>query len=129
MKYGYAQSEIPTVDSPNETAAALAGPIKTEVVFFPESLEAYLEKLEDFLNAEEVRAPDVHRLNARRFLYFQLYRTSLPFDRFLEPDGIWPGFVRLKAFIWQDLLPENSSTLKTISEGILNGNGFLLPED
>ena len=100
-----------------------------ETVFFPESQEAYLEKLEEFLDSAEVRAPETHRLNARRFLYFQLYRTSLPFDRFLEPDGIWPGFVRLKAFSWQDLLPKNSPTLKTISEGILEGKGFLLPED
>ncbi len=99
-----------------------------ETVFLPEDQAAYVQKLEDFLDAGEVKAPQAHRLNARRFLYFQLYRTSLPFDRFLEPDGIWPGFVRLKKFPWQDLLPENSLTLKTISEGILEGKGFLLPE-
>lgn len=100
-----------------------------EAVFFPENQDAYLQTLEDFLNAGEVKAPEEHRMNARRFLYFQLYRTSLPFDRFIEPDGIWPGFVRLKAFNWQDLLPENSVTFNTISQGILSGEGFLLPED
>ncbi|MFW5713893.1 MAG: hypothetical protein ACOCYU_04405 [Brevefilum sp.] len=100
-----------------------------ETVFFPGTSEEYLRVLEEFLVSDEVAAPDVHQRNARRFLYYQLYRTSLPFDRFLEPDGIWPGFVQLKEFGWQDLLPENSATLKTISEGILQGEAFLLPED
>jgi len=100
-----------------------------ETVFFPEDQGSYVKMLEEFLEAEEVQAFEKHRINARRFLYFQLYRTSLPFDQFLEPDGIWPGFVRLKKFSWQDLLPENSLTLKTISDGILEEKGFLLPED
>ncbi len=100
-----------------------------KTVFFPDNREAYLRKFESFLSAEKIQVPEKHRVNARRFLYFQLYRTSLPFDRFLEPDGIWPGFVKLKEFDWQDLLPENSLTLKTISEGILEGDRFLLPEE
>lgn len=100
-----------------------------ETVFFQKSQEEYLTTLQDFLAAEEVQAPEVHRINARRFLYYQLYRTSLPFDRFLEPDGIWPGFVRLKEFSWQDLLPENSTTLKVLSDGLLIGKDFLLPEE
>jgi hypothetical protein len=99
-----------------------------DTVFFPRSQGAYLDTLEKFLGAEEVFAPDVHRINARRFLYFQLYRTSLPFDTFLEPDGIWPGFVRLKDFSWQELLPEQSTTLRVISDGLLQGEAFLLPE-
>jgi hypothetical protein len=98
-------------------------------VFFPKSQEVYLKLLEDFLAAEKVEAPDAHRINARRFLYYQLYRTSLPLDRFLEPDGIWPGFVRLKDFNWQDLLPKNSPTMKVISDGLLDGIPFLMPED
>jgi hypothetical protein len=80
------------------------------------------------LNADEVPVLPEHQQNARRFLYFQLFYTSLPFDRYLKPDEIWPGFVRLKAFDWQDLLPENSQTLKVISEGLLEGRDFLIPE-
>jgi hypothetical protein len=99
-----------------------------DTVYFPKSSKAYLRLLEEFLAADKVEAPDNHRVNARRFLYYQLYRTSLPFDRFLEPDGIWPGFVRLKDFDWQDLLPENSTTMKVISEGLLKGKPFLMPE-
>jgi len=99
-----------------------------DTVFFPESREAYLAQLQSFLAADEVQAPDAYRLNARRFLYYQLYRTSLPFDQFLKPDGIWPGFVRLKDFGPQELLPENSPTLKVISQGLLEGKDFLHPE-
>jgi hypothetical protein len=97
-------------------------------VFFPPTKEAYLSRLEAFLDADAVQAPEEHRMNARRFLYYQLYRTSLPFDRFIKPDEIWPGFVRLKDFSWQDLLPENSTTLQVISDGLLKGRPFLMPE-
>ena len=99
-----------------------------ETVFFPTSREAYLKQLETFLNAETVKAPEIHKLNARRFLYYQLYRTSLSFEPFIELDGIWPGYVRLKDFSWDALLPENSPTMQVISKGILDGQLFILPE-
>jgi len=100
-----------------------------DTVYFPKSRRDYLAKLEEFLNNDEVPVLPEHQRNARRFLYFQLYYTSLPFDRFLEPDDIWPGFVRLKDFDWQDLLPENSPTLRVISKGLLSGDEFLMPDD
>jgi hypothetical protein len=98
-----------------------------DTVYFPQSRPEYLAQLEEFLAADEVPVLTKHQENARRFLYFQLYHTSLPFDHFIEPDEIWPGFVRLKAFNLQELLPENSETLKAISEGLLEGKEFLLP--
>ncbi len=98
-----------------------------DTVYLPQSRPEYLAQLEEFLAADEVPVLTKHQENARRFLYFQLYHTSLPFDRFIEPDKIWPGFVRLKAFNLQELLPENSETLKVISEGLLEGKEFLLP--
>ncbi|MDY6866802.1 MAG: hypothetical protein SVT56_02690 [Chloroflexota bacterium] len=100
-----------------------------DTVFFPKSKEDYLAKLEEFLSAEEVVAPEHHQTNARRFLYYQLYCTSLPFDRFIKPDGIKPGFVRLREFSWQDLLPEKSETLQVVSDGLLRGKPFLLSDD
>lgn len=99
-----------------------------ETVFYPQSKDDYRSKLEEFLASEVVDALQKHQQNARRFLYYQLFRTSLSFDRFLEPDGIWPGFVRLKDFRWQELLPKNDQTLQVISEGLLAGEAFLLPE-
>ncbi len=77
-----------------------------DTVFFPKTPDAYLAKLEAFLTADKVEASTEHKINARRFLYYQLYRTSLPFEDYLKPDGIWPGFVRLSDFAWKDLLPE-----------------------
>lgn len=99
-----------------------------DTIFFPPSREEYLEELEHFLGADRIETPPSHRQNARRFLYYQLYKTSLPFDAFVEPDDIWPGFVRLKPFSWQDLLPENSTTMKVISDGLLRGKPFLMRE-
>lgn len=99
-----------------------------DTVFFPMTKKEYFATLEQFLAAEDVQAPPEHQLNARRFLYYQLYRTSLPFDDFIEADGIWPGYVGLKHFTWQDLLPENSTTLKIISQGLLGQGEFLWPD-
>ena len=98
-----------------------------DTVFFPGSQREYMDMLEQFLVVDEVYAPVEHCLNARRFLYYQLYRTSLPFDRFLEPDGVSPGYVRLKTFAPQDLLPEQSDTCKVITSGLLHGEAFILP--
>jgi hypothetical protein len=100
-----------------------------ETVYFPSSQQDYLEQLESFLSMDEVPVLAEHKRNARRFLYYQLYKTSLPFDEYLEPDGIWPGFVRLKDFDWQDLLPENSETMKVISEGLLFKGDFQIQSE
>ncbi|WP_299025814.1 hypothetical protein [uncultured Thermanaerothrix sp.] len=97
-------------------------------VFFPPTAEAYLRQAEAFLNAERIEVPPEFAREARRFLYYQLFVTSLSFDPFLEEDGIWPGFVRLKPFAWSALQPENSPTLKVIVEGIREGRPFILEE-
>jgi hypothetical protein len=39
------------------------------------------------------------------------------------------GFVEMKAFEWQDLAPENSTTIRVLRDGILGGNPFLMPEE
>ena len=73
--------------------------------------------------------PAYFRHNARRFLYWQLYRSSLSFNDFLKADGIWAGYVTLNDFPVQALLPENSATMRTIQDGILHGGDFMLKED
>jgi len=97
-------------------------------VFLPASETEFYEKVEQFLEAEQIDVPPEFPVNSRRFLYYQLFRTSLPFDAFLEEDGIWRGYVKLKSFKWFSLLPENSPTMKTIQNGILKKGSFLLPE-
>lgn len=97
-------------------------------VFFPQTAEAHRALAEDFLRADQIEVPAEFRRNARRFLYYQLFRTSLPMGDFLEEEGIWKGFVTLKEFDWQALLPENSPSLRAIVDGVLNGGDFLLEE-
>jgi hypothetical protein len=81
----------------------------SDVVWFPKSKESYMEQLEELLNVQTVEAPERFKINARRFLYWQLYRSSLSFEEYLEPDGIWPGYVKLRKFDWQALLPKTQT--------------------
>ncbi|HQN69626.1 MAG TPA: hypothetical protein PLW19_07255, partial [Anaerolineaceae bacterium] len=101
----------------------------SNVVHFPADRKAYDQALQDFLNAESLSAPPEHKINARRFLYYQLYRSSLVFDAFLEQDKYWQGYVMLKDFDWQSLLPENSPAIQTFLDGMLANGNFMLKED
>jgi len=101
----------------------------SNVVHFPSDRKAYDQTLQDFLNAESLSAPPEHKINARRFLYYQLYRSSLVFDAFLEQDKYWQGYVMLKDFDWQSLLPENSPAIQTFLDGMLANGNFMLKED
>ncbi|GAB4398275.1 MAG: hypothetical protein OHK0031_17990 [Anaerolineales bacterium] len=94
-------------------------------VFFPPSADEYRQTLEDFLAAENVPAPEEFRRNARRFLYYQLFRSSLPFDEFLE-SGVRSTHARLKRFDPRALL--HSPAIQTVSAGLLENGDFLLPE-
>jgi hypothetical protein len=98
-------------------------------VFFPASPPEYRRLAESFLSAEAISIPPEFQRNARRFLYFQLYRSSLPFDDFLQQDGIWQGFVRLRKFHWGKLTPGQSPTMRVLVDGILKGEPFLLKDD
>lgn len=96
-------------------------------VFLPQTAADYRQQADEFLNAETLSAPREYKHNARRFLYYQLFRASLPFKDFLETVPR-PGFVQLKPFSWKQLLPEKSPTIKVLVEGIRNKKPFLLVE-
>jgi hypothetical protein len=98
-------------------------------VFFPASAQKFQELSETFLASESIEIPSEFKPNARRFLYYQLYRSSLPFNDFLQEDGIWKGFVRLRKFNWSKLTPGQSPTIQTILNGILNQGDFILDAD
>ncbi|RPJ40572.1 MAG: hypothetical protein EHM21_14450, partial [Chloroflexi bacterium] len=98
------------------------------IVFFPQSPEEYCRQAEAFLAADKIPVPPEFKRNARRFLYYQLYRTSLPFDDFIEEDGVWPGYVHVKNLDESAFDPRRSPVLKTIVDGILRGEEFLLDE-
>jgi hypothetical protein len=95
-------------------------------VFFQPTPAAYRQQAEAFLTAEEIPVPEEFCQNARRFLYYQLFRTSLPFDKFIEEDGVWQGYVRIKDLDYSAFDPQNSAVLKTVVDGICSGKDFLL---
>jgi len=96
-------------------------------VFIPETAEAYYQTAEEFLSAEKINLPPEFKVNARRFLYYQFFKVSLSFEKFLEAHPS-PGFVQLKRFTWQDLLLKNSTVAQVLVNGIRRGDPFLLPE-
>ncbi|MFZ5909005.1 MAG: hypothetical protein ACOYYU_03205 [Chloroflexota bacterium] len=94
-------------------------------VFFPQTVDGVRTKMKEFLAAAEIEVPAVFKRNARRFLYYQLFRTSLPFGDFLEP-SVRTTQTRLKSFGLDALL--ESEAVKVILHGVLAGGDFLLGE-
>jgi hypothetical protein len=94
-------------------------------VFFPQSVDEYRSTLENFLKADKIDIPAEFRRHARRFLYYQLFRTSLPFGEFLER-GVLPVNARLKLFEPGQLL--QSPAIQTVTKGLLEDGDFLLEE-
>jgi hypothetical protein len=94
-------------------------------VFFPQSVEDIRRKMEEFLDAEAIQVPTEFKRNARRFLYYQLYKTSLPFGEFLKP-SVRTTQTRLKTFRLNALL--ESDAIKVILDGVLDDGDFLLKE-
>jgi len=96
-------------------------------VFFPQTVDEVRRKLEEFLEVEKVNISPEFKRNARRFLYYQLFRTSLPFGDFLEP-SVRTTQTRLKSFGLEMLSPEKSKAIAAIFDGLLNEDDFLLKE-
>jgi len=96
-------------------------------VFLPASVDEFHQMAKKLLRAEKIDLPPEFQRNARRFLYYQLYRASIPFGEFLQT-GPRPGFVQVRPFSWKQLLPENSPGIKTVVNGILDGKSFLFDE-
>jgi len=92
-------------------------------VFFPQTAEEVRSKMKEFLASEKIEVPAEFKRNARRFLYYQLFRTSLPFGQFLEP-SVRTTQTRLKSFELDDLI--GADAMKVIEEGVLKGGDFLL---
>ena len=97
-------------------------------VFFPQTIEDVRRKMKEFLAAGKIDVPPEFKRNARRFLYYQLFRTSLPFSDFLEP-SVRTTQTRLKSFRLEELSPERSEAMKVILDGLLEDRDFLLQED
>ena len=83
-------------------------------VFFPQTVEDVRRKMKEFLLAEKIDIPPEFKRNARQFLYYQLFKTSLPFGDFLEP-SVRTTQTRLKTFELNRL--DKSEAIKVILEG------------
>jgi hypothetical protein len=98
------------------------------MVIFPDSPQSFREKTEQFLNTQDrLDASKEYIANARRFLYYQLFKASLPFDDYLE-NLPKPGFVRLRSFSWQQLSPEYSNSIRILLDGFLHDKPFINEE-
>ncbi len=100
-------------------------------VFLPGSASVHAAMARAFLAAPDLDAEiretfAAQRENARRFQYYQLYKTPLPFDAFIEPHPT-AGYVALKPLTPADLAPGSSPALQVVVEGILHGSAFLMP--
>jgi len=96
-------------------------------VFMPSSPEEFHHLAEKFIKADAIEVPVEFQQNARTFLFYQLFKTSLPFGHLLEPD-LTPGFVRFKRSVrWQDFRAEDSESVQALVDGFLHNGSFLLP--
>ena len=98
-------------------------------VFLPDSSAAHRSKAEELLSADKIAIPPEFQRNARNFLYYQLFKTSLPFDDLLTRD-ITPGFVCFgKGVTWQDFTPQRSASIRALVDGLLFDGDFLREDD
>lgn len=95
-----------------------------ETSFYPASADEYNQLLEKLLTTDMIEIPPHYRHNARRFLYYQLYATSLEFGDFVEDDRVWKGYVKLKDFPLDLLKPERSPTIQSLLDGIIHEGDF-----
>jgi hypothetical protein len=96
---------------------------------FPQSPEEYREAVEELLTAEKVDLPEEFIQTARSLLYYQNFRSSLPFGEYMEPHQI-RGYVRLKPFDPSRLSWHNDLTIKSVVAGIQSNDIVVgLPED
>ncbi len=94
-------------------------------VFFPDTKVEYTDRLDLFLRNQPISQPALFVENARKVLYSQLFRASLPFDEYLEDDGVWKGYVRLKDIDPHRLMPSQYDVLRVVTDGILQGKPFI----
>lgn len=96
-----------------------------QTVFYPASSHEYTRQAGAFLKADRVEQPRELVNEARRVLYFQLFRTALQFEGFLTPHSRM-GYVHLKSFPADTLRPENSPVIRAIYDGVVSGLPFLV---
>ena len=91
---------------------------------YPPARQPTSEKAEEFLALDNSTYRPNFSATLAIFLYYQLYKTSLPFEALLTQD-LTPGFVRLRReAAWQDFTPTSSPTMHTLVDGLFARRGF-----
>lgn len=93
-------------------------------LYFPASQAEYKQLAHSFLAAAQVPQPDAFVQEARRVLYFQLFKTSLPFGSYLQPTSM--GYVNLQEFPVNALRAEHSSAIRAVRDGVVEHKPFLV---
>ncbi len=94
-----------------------------ETAWFEPDRNGYFSRLDSLLETAQPEVPPERLKNARRYWYYRNYRFTLPFGFFIESTSPI-GYVRLNNFSWRDLLPGQSSTVRALLDGILDGKRF-----
>ncbi len=97
-------------------------------VHFPKTAREYELMTEKFIKAGTLKAPLAFQREARRFYYYQLFRTCLPYGDLIGEEEQWRGFVHLKKIKAKVLLPENAPAMDVFTQGILHKREFLMKE-
>jgi hypothetical protein len=98
-----------------------------DIANLPESPDEFRQLAEEFLKpGTQLRLHNAFFNNARKYMYYQIFKASIPFDEFIEKDTTRPGYVRLKSLEWYQLKPEHSQTMKILVDGIIDGKPFLM---
>jgi hypothetical protein len=93
--------------------------------FFPSTRKEYMDQLNEFLDAESLSIPLEYSHNAKRFLYHELYRSSLDLSDFLQPYPHAVGMTLFAPFEPDSLV--KSPAIEVIRKGILEGDPFIYP--
>jgi hypothetical protein len=99
-----------------------------KTVIYPESNQEYFNTLNQLLQFPNIDVND-YSINAKRLLFFQIYKYSLPFSEYLYPLNDIPGHVGLSEFPIIRLKYENSILAKIIVDGIIHGKEFILSDE
>jgi hypothetical protein len=110
----------------NVLTAGKARYTQLPITIYPDSQEDYQKKLESMLGGRVKPVSGQRTQNARRFLYKQLFMSSLPFDEYIEPDHFWKGYVTLKSIALEALLITHSETMRVLNDAVLHHTPFEL---
>jgi hypothetical protein len=98
-------------------------------VHIPETPEAYARSAHEWLRAPgDLPITEDFVSEARRFMFFHLFRASLDFSPFLRLRRDLPGSVIFRDFEIHDLHPARCEEVNLIKEGVLNKKPFVYPD-